>query len=191
MPQRANPQFAVSVIQRPRLPDQFTITQIDENGIVLARQPDAEPWFGRSMIGSPLFEEILSKKTGVTEIRDNGQTDFIYAFAPLQSSLRARSDYMVLVIPRHLAFADSNRILRRNLILLGFIALAAVLAAWFGSDLFVMRQIRVMEQQAPPVAEYVSGKASHGPRAWRQGRRIPPSITLRTVTASRTAWRQG
>jgi signal transduction histidine kinase len=135
-----------------RLPDQFTITQIDDNGIVLARQPDAEPWFGRSMIGSPLFEEILSKKTGVTEIRDNGQTDFIYAFAPLQSSLRERPGYMVLGVPRHLAFADSNRILRRNLILLGVIALAAVLAAWFGSDLFVMRQIRVMEQTSRKLA---------------------------------------
>jgi signal transduction histidine kinase len=134
------------------LPDQFTITQIDENGIVLAHQPDAKGWLGRSITGHPLFPQILSKKSGVVELSSDGEADFIYAFAPLQSSIRTRPAYIILGIPRHLAFADSNRILRRNLILLGFIALAAVLAAWFGSDLFVIRQIRVMEQASRRLA---------------------------------------
>jgi cache domain-containing protein len=43
-----------------QLPDGFTITQIDENGVVLAHQPDSEQWRGRVMMEDPLFKEILS-----------------------------------------------------------------------------------------------------------------------------------
>jgi signal transduction histidine kinase len=135
-----------------QLPDGFTITQIDENAVVLARQPDAEPWLGRSMIHSPAFKEILSQKTGVIEARDDRDMPYIYAFSPLQSSFRKQPVYLILGIPRRLAFADSNRILGRNLTLLGIVALAAVLAAWFGSDLFIMRQVRAMAQTSRRLA---------------------------------------
>ncbi len=129
-----------------KLPDGFTVTQIDENAVVLARQPDAAHWLGRSMLHDPIFKEILSQKTGVIEARAEGEMPSIYAFAPLHSALRKRPVYMILEIPRSQAFAESNRILGRNLILLGIVALAAMLAAWFGSDLFVMRQIKAMAQ---------------------------------------------
>jgi signal transduction histidine kinase len=99
-----------------------------------------------------VFKEIISKKTGVIEARGDRDMPYIYAFAPLHSSFRKRPVYMVLEIPRSLAFADSNRILRRNLTLLGIVALAALLAAWFGSDLFIMRQIKAMAQASRRLA---------------------------------------
>ncbi|MGD8471264.1 MAG: histidine kinase [Desulfobacteraceae bacterium] len=135
-----------------QLPEGFTITQMDENAVVLARQPDAEQWVGRSMIENSYFKEILSKKRGVIEAIDDHGTHFIYAFAQLQSSLRNQPVYMILGIPRQLAFADSNRVLRRNLILLGIVALVAMLAAWFGGDLFIMRQVRAMAQASKQLA---------------------------------------
>jgi signal transduction histidine kinase len=134
------------------LPDGFTITQIDENAVVIARQPDAEQWFGRAMIQNPVFKEILSQKNGMIEGRGEGHMDSIYAFTPLHSSFRKASVYMILEIPRKLAFADSNRILRRNLILLGIVAMVAMLAAWFGSDQFIMRQVKAMAQASRRLA---------------------------------------
>jgi signal transduction histidine kinase len=127
-----------------QLPEGFTITQIDKNAVVLARQPDTEQWVGRSMIENSSFKEILSQKTGVIEARDDRDTSYIYAFAPLHSSFRKEPVYMILGIPRQLAFADSNRVLRRNLILLGTISLLAMLAAWFGSNLFIVRQVKAL-----------------------------------------------
>lgn len=59
---------------------------------------------------------------------------------------------MILGIPRRLAFADSNRIFGRNLTLLGIVALVAMLAAWFGSDLFIMRQVKAMAQASRRLA---------------------------------------
>ena len=90
------------------------------------------------------FQRNLNKKKGVIEAAGEQNITYLYAFAPLQSSLRKRPVYMILGIPRHLAFADSNRALRRNLALLGSVALVAMLVAWFGSDLFIMRQIKAM-----------------------------------------------
>jgi signal transduction histidine kinase len=135
-----------------QLPAGFTIIQIDENAVVLSRQPDAEHWLGRKMIENPFFREVLSQKKGVIEAPGDRDITDIYAFAPLQSSLRNRPVYMILGIPRQLAFADSNRILKRNLILLGFVAVAAMLAAWFGGDFFIMRQVKAMAQASRRLA---------------------------------------
>jgi signal transduction histidine kinase len=135
-----------------QLPGGFTITQIDKNGVVMARQPDAEHWLGRIMFDQSFFREILSQKTGVIEARGDHDMPFIHAFAQLHSSLRKQPVYLILGIPRQLAFADSNRVLRRNLILLGIVALVAILAAWYGGDLFIMRQVKAMAQASRQLA---------------------------------------
>ncbi len=135
-----------------QLPEGLTIIQIDENAVVLARQPDAGQWLGRSMIENPTFREILAEKKGVIEARGENDMAYIYAFAPLHSSLRKRPVYMILGMPRQLAFAESNRVLRRNLTMLGIVALVAMLAAWFGGDFFIMRQIKAMAQTSRRLA---------------------------------------
>ena len=135
-----------------QLPDGFTITQMDENAVILARQPDTEQWLGRSMINNPAYREILSQKKGVIEARDDRDIPYIYAFAPLHSTLRKEPVYIILGTPRTQAFADSNRILGRNLTLLGIVAIVAMLAAWFGSDLFIMRQVKAMAQTSKRLA---------------------------------------
>jgi signal transduction histidine kinase len=135
-----------------QLPDDFTITQIDENGVILAHQPASDQSPGPTMLSNFLVKEILSKKKG--EIRAPGAQGkaFIYAFAPVHSSLRNRQVYVILGLSEKYAFADSNRILTRNLTLLGIVALAALLAAWFGSDLFIMRQVKAMTQASRRLA---------------------------------------
>ena len=127
-----------------QLPDGFTITQIDENGVVLAHQPDSEQWLGRVMMENPLFKEILSQDKGVIKAPGTHDTPYIYAFAPLQSALKARPAYVVLGIPQRHAYADSKRILIRNLTLLGIVALLSMTAAWFGAERFIMRPVKAM-----------------------------------------------
>ncbi|MEJ2728921.1 MAG: histidine kinase [Deltaproteobacteria bacterium] len=127
-----------------QLPEGFTVTQIDKNAAVLARQPDAEKWVGRTMTEHAALREILSQKTGVMEARGDGDISYIYAFTPLHSSFRKEPVYMILGIPSQLAFADFNRVLRRNLVLLGIVSLLAMIAAWFGSDLFIVRRVKAL-----------------------------------------------
>jgi len=135
-----------------QLPDDFTITQIDENGVILAHQPASDQSPGPTMLSNSLVKEILSKKKGEIKAPGAQGKPFIYAFAPVHSSLRNRQVYVILGLSEKYAFADSNRILRRNLTLLGIVALAALLAAWFGSDLFIMRQVKAMTQASRRLA---------------------------------------
>ena len=86
------------------------------------------------------------------EARGDLDLPFIYAFAQLHSSLIKQPVYMVLGISRRLAFADANRILGRNLSLLGIVALVALLAAWYGGDLFIMRQVNAMAKASRRLA---------------------------------------
>jgi hypothetical protein len=111
-----------------QLPEGSTITQIDENGMVLAHQPNSEQWIDRSLTDHPLFKQVLLQKKGVQEASGAQGSPYIYAFAPLQSAFNRRPVYVIVGIPKKFAFADSNRILTRTLILLGFVAMLAPLA---------------------------------------------------------------
>ena len=135
-----------------QLPEDFTITQIDENGVVLARQPKSDQKFGQTVPSKSLIREILSQKRGIIRAPGAQGKPFIYAFAPVHSSLRNRQIYVVLGLSERYAFADSNRILLRNLVLLGVVALAAMLAAWLGGELFILRQVKTIVQASRRIA---------------------------------------
>ena len=126
------------------LPDEFTMTQIDGNGMVLTHDSDSEQWLRGPMAGNPLFKEIISQKEGVIIAPGSQDITYIYAFTPLHCLLRDRQIYVILGVPQEYAFADSNRILMRNLMFLGMVALLAMTAAWFGGELFIMRQVKAM-----------------------------------------------
>jgi len=50
--------------------------------------------------------------------------------------------YAAIEIPTRTAFAETERILRQNLMVLGVLTAFTLIAAWFGADLFVLRRIR-------------------------------------------------
>ena len=135
-----------------QLPDDFTLTQIDENGVVMAHQPESNQWLGRTMPNESFFKEILARKKGVIRAPGTQDQPYVYAFAPVHSSLRNRQIYVLLGLSEGYIFADSNRILLRNLTLLGIAALAAMLAAWFGGELFILRQVKTMVQASRRIA---------------------------------------
>lgn len=134
------------------LPDDFTITQIDENGVVLAHHPESNQWLGKTLPNDSFSHAILAQKKGMLKAAGAGDQPFMYAFAPVHSSLTDRQFYVILGLSERYVFADSNRILLRNLALLGIAALAAMLAAWFGGELFILRQIKTVVQASRRLA---------------------------------------
>jgi len=134
------------------LPDDYTLTLIDENGFVLARQPESPLKPRDPLPGSTLFKQILAQKKGMIRAPGAQGNPYIYTFAPVHSSLRNRQIYVILGLSEKYTFADSNRILVRNLTLLGLVGLTALLAAWFGGDLFILRRIKKMVQASRKVA---------------------------------------
>ena len=67
----------------------------------------------------------------------------LYAFMPLHGATKPDA-YLAIGIPTQVAFAEVNRILTRNLIWLGLVAVLALAAAWVGGDLFILRSVNAL-----------------------------------------------
>ena len=126
------------------LPAGSTLTVVDSLGTILARLPEPDKWVGKNMHASPLFSAILAnQREGTAEEPGLDGVTRLYAFAPLHNS-PAGNVYVSVGIPKAVAFAATNRDFARNLALLLLVAVLALIAAWVGSDVFVLRRIKAL-----------------------------------------------
>jgi PAS domain S-box-containing protein len=71
----------------------------------------------------------------------------LYAFAPLRSTVET-GIYVGIGIPTAIAYREANQSLARHLTGLGLIAVVALLAVWFGSDVLILRQVKALVSAA-------------------------------------------
>lgn len=130
---------------KAELPTGRTLTVIEGNGTVLSRYPDPEKWVGKSKSEAPIVQTVLDQKTeGTAEsIGIDGITRF-YAFGPLYRGAGGVDVYIYTGIPNNVVFADANRLLVRNLVGLGLVAILALTIAWVGGNLFFVRRVNVL-----------------------------------------------
>ncbi len=128
-------------IAKSELPAGTTLTVIDRKGTILVRFPESEKWVGKSMPETPLAQTILSRGEGMAEVTGMDGISRLYGFSPLGKTGDA---YVSIGVPKSVAFATANRILIRNLMGGGIVSALAFLAAWFGANLFVLRQVHAL-----------------------------------------------
>ena len=128
-----------------QLPEGSVFTITDHNGAILARYPDADNWIGKSLLEVPIIRVILSRKgEGTARASGIDGVPRLYAFIPLRSASGIEAMYLSIGIPQKVAFADADWILKRNLLGLGMVAALALIAAWFGADLFILRRVNTL-----------------------------------------------
>lgn len=127
-------------IAQAGLPSDSTVSVIDRNGRILARYPSHENVAGSS-IGWDALQPLLDEGEGITEGMGTDGVTRIYAFKVL-CCLTSGDVYVRIGIPKDAAFAEPDRLLRRNLVALGGVSLFALLAAWFGGNLAVVREVQ-------------------------------------------------
>lgn len=121
----------------------FTI--IDGKGTILARYPNPETWVGKEAPEAPIVKTILrQQKEGTVEARGLDGVLRLYAFAPLSGVPEGSNIYVSVGIPRAIAYAEADQRLMYNLIWFGLISAASLIAAWMGTDLFVLRQVKTL-----------------------------------------------
>jgi len=126
------------------LPAGSAMVVIDRQGTILARYPDAAQWVGKTEPEGPLRQAMLAQQgEGTIETPGIDNILRLYAFTPLYGPANHKV-YVAVGIPTGVALAEVNRLTALNLTALGFVAILAVLAAWLGSDLFILRQLRAL-----------------------------------------------
>jgi len=127
-----------------QLPTAATLAILDGDGIVLAHNLYPERWVGRRVLDKPLFQNIVTQREGLTEAAGLDGIPRFYAFMPVRSRLKAGDIFVVVGITKAGAFADLNRALGHSLFWFGLVTVLAVAAAWFGANVFVLRQLRTL-----------------------------------------------
>jgi putative nucleotidyltransferase with HDIG domain len=126
-----------------QLPSGSTLTVVDRNGTILIRYPNPEQWVGQSVPEASLVQSILAQGEGTVEVPGVDGVPRLYAFTSLRGVLEG-SAYVSVGIPSELAFAEANRVLARNLAALTLVAALALVAAWVGGDLFLLRRVNAL-----------------------------------------------
>ncbi|MDY6980375.1 MAG: EAL domain-containing protein [Pseudomonadota bacterium] len=133
------------------LPDGSSLMVIDNLGTVLAHYPP-NGLVGESINDDALFTAIKQQDTeSVVSLRQPRDKSVLHAIAPLHYSTSGRI-YISVGIPADVAYARVNQYLYRNSLLLAMVMLLVFIAAWFGSDMLVLRRIRALQNAARKLA---------------------------------------
>lgn len=184
-----------SVATEVRLPEGRVVTVVDQNGTILARDPDPERWNGKSAATVPVFQTILKQlQEGTAQGRGLDGTRNLFAFKPLLSSSESGNVYVVVEVPTAVAFAKSNRMLVYDLARLLLVAGLAVTAAWVGSNVFFLRRVQGLmavadrlrggDLSARTGLPYESGELGHLARAFDE---MAATLQRRQADAERAA----
>jgi len=124
-----------------QLPKYSTLTELDDNGIVLIHFPDPNKYVGKPFPLKSVLATIKNQGKGVVEVIDNDGIPHLYSFRPLESKVVGGNMYVVVGIPTEVAFSEINSIFTRNLILIGLVAFFALAAVRFASDRLILRPL--------------------------------------------------
>jgi signal transduction histidine kinase len=135
------------------LPQGTILTVIDRNGTILSRYPDDGKWVGELMPEPVVLNAILTQKgDGTTDAPGTDGIPRLFSFAPFGGAAQSADAYVSVGIPAAVAFAGVNRILARNMAMVGLVAALALAAAWVGGNLFIVRQIQTLVEATKRVA---------------------------------------
>jgi len=129
-----------SFMNAAALPADSRLRVIDRNGTVLASYPKGDFEIGQKMPEETIASQILEKKTGMIQELDANGTKRLFSFTALKAG--NNSDiYVVISIPIDAVFAESDLVLKRNIMALAVGAILALITAWFGTKIFFLDQV--------------------------------------------------
>src|ERR1043166_2496613 len=134
-----------------RVPAKGTLTVLDHIGNVVARCPDAGKPVGESLAENAAVKQIIAGKTGTFEAAGLDGITRLYAVTPAFESQEARL-FVVVEVPLSDLVAPANRVLVRNIAVLGGLAILLYLGAvWYARHFFV-NPVRVLTGAADRLA---------------------------------------
>lgn len=126
------------------LPRGTTLMVMDSEGTVLVGWPNPDQWRGQTIKNDALLPLIRTHHEGTTQMKGADGAQRLYAFVHLRGATGTGFVSVSIGIPKQVAYAEANRILKRNLLWFGVVALLAAAAAWIGGEFFVLKRVRML-----------------------------------------------
>jgi len=126
-----------------KLPAGVALSILDSKGTILARFPEPEKWLGKHIPDAALFEMLQLRSQLSNELVGLDGVDRLYAFKPLSLIGAVGQIYVMVGVPKDVAFGPVQRALIRNLALLLLVALMATSVAWLIGSKFVIDFVRI------------------------------------------------
>ncbi len=136
------------------LPPESSLTVLDQSGTVLARTPDGERWVGRQAPES-LWLAAYRGTARVSQAAAPPASDGVartYAAARLEGLPEGSDIHVVVGIATDEARAALDRLTIRNLVLLAVVIAVTLAIAWIGSEVLVLRRMRLLAATAQRLA---------------------------------------
>ncbi len=135
-----NLDWLAQMIEAENLPQGYVLTVFNSAGITLARHPEPAKWLGHSLPEQAILTTLRqTPRAGTARLDGPDGVTRLYGYVPL--SVQDTDAFVAVGVPVSIAQAPANQALFRNLLLLCAVTLLAIMAAWFGSKYFVLRQL--------------------------------------------------
>lgn len=134
-----------------KLPEGGAIEIFDRSGHILARFPEPAKWIGHLVPDLSFRNAVERLEEGTVEGRGLDDLDRLCAFTTVRTG-RNPGIYVAVGIPTDLAFGATRQTMVRNLIVLGIVALLALLAAWIYANSYILRPVRQVADAAKRLA---------------------------------------
>lgn len=126
-------------------PDQAVVTVVDRDDVVLARHPLKSGAVGAKLQNPQVLNRVRSGRSGVFQLPASDGTDRLWAYETVADNPDGVIPMKVLVsIPMSVVFAEANQALARNLIGIVLATLLLLIAAWYGTGIYVLRKVKVL-----------------------------------------------
>ena len=133
-------------------PKNTSVLVVDNAGKILVHYPNPEQWLAKIVPDAPVVKTMLSFPEGTCEVAGVDGTVRFFAFTTLWST-SPNYLHVAVGIPKDSAFVEVRRTLVLNLTILCVLFLMAFLAAFWGTDFLVLRQITKLVRVTREVAE--------------------------------------
>jgi len=125
-----------------KLPDGVALSFVDSKGTLLSRFPEPEKWVGKHIPDASLFEMLQLRSQANRELVGLDGVDRLYALKPLSIKGAGRL-YVMVGVPKDVAFGQVNQTLARNLVWLALVSLSATGIAWLIGSKSVVAYVKI------------------------------------------------
>lgn len=134
------------------LPPGGSISVMDGQGTVLARQPEPEKWVGESLLETPLAERVLDRRERVFESAGMDGVARLHAVTSIEYENRPGL-FVKVGIPLETSFAAADAALLRNLLVFCGVAAIVLIATGMYAERCVIRPIQRLVTATEQLAE--------------------------------------